>query len=59
MEIGRELLLSGSILLEGLTDGLKPEFKNSTIINPPNSITEWYQIAKQFVEVSTPQVSNQ
>lgn len=35
VEIGRKLSLCETIFLQGLTDGLKPEYQNIVIVNLP------------------------
>lgn len=52
VNIGKKLYFCETTLIQGLTDGLKPEFKNNIIVNFPNNTTEWYRIFKQFVKVS-------
>lgn len=45
VDFGRKLVLSKSLILQGLTDGLKTEYQNVCTVNLPNTAKEWYRVA--------------
>lgn len=53
VKIGRKLHLYETMILQRLTDGLKPEYQNILIVNLPTNTTEWYRIVKQLVVAPT------
>lgn len=48
LECGRKLGLTENLILQGLTDGLKPEYRNILIVNAPTNTTEWFRIVSQL-----------
>ena len=57
LNLGRNLQLTEDLILQGLTDGLKPEYKNILVTNPPQNSIDWYKVVSKLVPVTTSGIS--
>lgn len=51
LDFGKTLGLNNSVIMQGLTVGLKAEYQNILIVNFPNIATEWFRMASKRVTI--------
>lgn len=53
VDIGKKFGFFENVTVHSLTDGLKAEYQNVLIVNPPNTITDLYRMVNKLVAVSS------